>query len=590
MRPFSLLTAGASSLLAACAMLAGCNSTSISHPAADTVITNGRIYTIDALQPWVEAVAISNGRYTWVGKSEDAQQHIGVETRVIDLAGRMAMPGINDAHLHPARGGTKELFECNFPFSASPEQIQARVAQCVKDNPSAVWIRGGQWDSGFFDTYQIDNPRDFLDAVSGDKAVVLNDDSNHNGWVNSKALELAGITKDTPDPSDGTYVRDPATGEPNGILLEGAEQLMMDQLPDWSQSEYRQGVREAVRIANRFGITGMKDAMATEPAIAAYHELDQRDELSIHMAAAIATPYGHRQQPLDYERIDRIRKQYASAHVHPNSVKLFSDGVPTASRTAAMLKPYVPIHPDGAAFAGMLHLEPELMATDLIELDKRGYTVKIHTAGDRSVRVALDAIEAARKVNGDSGLRHELAHAGYIDPNDLPRFVQLQAVADLSPYLWHPSPIIDSIVSAVGSPRGEQYWPIRDLLSARAPVLAGSDWPAAVETIDPWLGLEAMVSRADPKGVHPGTFWNEQAINIEQALRIFTLDGAAALGLKSVTGSVQVGKSADLIVLNHNLLEVSVEDISETRVELTLFEGEDVYENLDTNTASSQKP
>lgn len=546
--------------------------------AADTIYRNASFYTVNPKQLWAEAVAVKDGHYVYVGDEVGSETYRGEATEVVDLAGAMVMPGINDAHVHPLRGGIKSLYACNFPFSATPEDIARRVAECVENNPDAPWIRGGQWDSGFFDNYDIESPRQFLDAVSGDKAVLLSDDSHHNGWVNSKALQLVNIDANTPDPADGTIVRDPRTGEPNGLLLEGAEQMVSDQLPDWTGEQYRQGALEAVRIANSFGITGMKDAVATPQTMAAYHALDERGEFNVHMATSIETPYGHRDEPLDYARIDRLSEQYRGPHVHTRYVKIFMDGVPTASRTAAMLEPYTAAEEGGEPTRGMLHLDPALLTRDVIELDKRGYTVKIHTAGDRAVRVALDAIEAARKANGDSGLRHELAHAGYIDDADLPRFAALNAVADLSPYLWHPSPIIESVVHAVGSPRGEHYWPVRDLLASGAPVLAGSDWPAAVETINPWLGIEAMVTRKDPRGENSGRFWPEQAIPLNQVLEIFTLRGARAMGLVEITGSIEVGKSADLIVLSDNLFEIEPEAISEIRVLRTVFAGDTVFQ------------
>ena len=544
---------------------------------ADAIYVNARIYTVNSDQPWADAVAIRDGRFVHVGDRAGAEAYRGPATVVVDLQGAMVMPGINDAHVHAQRGGVKSLYECNFPFSATPEQIALRVAECVADNPDAVWIRGGQWDSGFFDTYQIESPRAFLDAVSGDKAVLLNDDSNHNGWVNSRALVLAGIDRNTSDPADGTIVRDPVTGEPNGLLLEGAEQRVSDQLPQWSDEELRAGAREALRIANSFGITGLKEAYSEPGAMAAFQALEAAGQLTAHLALGVQTPYGHRSGPLDYAAIDEQRDRYASAGLHTAFVKVFMDGVPTASRTAAMLQPYTQEHASAEAHRGMLHLDPGLLTQDLIELDKRGYTVKIHTAGDRAVRVALDAIEAARAANGDSGLRHELAHAGYIDPEDLPRFAELDAVADLSPYLWHPSPIIDSVVGAVGSPRGEQYFPVKSLLEANAPVLAGSDWPAAVETIDPWLGIEALVTRQDPRGQFPGSFWPEEAISLEAALRIMTLDGARAMRLEHLTGTIEVGKSADMIVLDRDLFATEPQHISDTRILRTLFAGNTVF-------------
>lgn len=543
---------------------------------ADSIYTNARVYTLDPELPWAEALAVRDGRIVAVGKSEEVLAHRGPETQLDDLDGAMVLPGIIDAHVHPLKGGIKTLYECNFAFSATPQDIVATVAGCVEDNPDAVWIRGGQWDSGFFDRFDIPSPKKLLDEVSGDKAVMLSDDSGHNSWLNSKALALAGITAETPDPEDGAILRLAGSDEPNGLLLEGASQAAEAQLPEWTLAQRLDGARESVRIANRFGITAMKSAMAPEPVLEAFSALDAKGELNAHMALSILTPYGSRKSPLDYDDFPALRDKYRSANVDTRFIKIFMDGVPTASRTAAMLEPYTAESPGAERTRGPLHLSPEQLATDLIEFDKRGFTVKIHTAGDRAVRVALDAIEAARKANGDSGLRHELAHAGYIDPADLSRFAELGAVADLSPFIWSPSPIIDSVIGAVG-PRGEHYFPIKDLLAAKAPVLSGSDWPAAVETIDPWLGLESMVTRRDPQGISEGALWPEQAISLEQAIAIFTLENARALRLEDRAGSLEAGKSADFVVLSQNLFDIAPEDISEVRVLRTVFQGETVY-------------
>jgi len=276
---------------------------------ADSVIKHARIYTVNGKQPWVEAAAIKSGRYFYIGDSLGVDKYIGTQTKVYDLGGKMAMPGINDAHLHPAMGGIKNLFECNFAFSATPDDIASTIAQCVTDNPDAKWIIGGQWTNDFFKNYSIDSPRKFLDLVSGDKAVLLSDDSTHNGWANSKALQLAGITKNTIDPADGKFERDVLTGEPNGILLESAEKIVHGFVPDWTEEQYQQAGLEVVRIGNQYGITGMKDAGSQIGAMAAFHTLDKKGMLNIHMATSIRTPYGHREEVLDYDRIDRLREQ-----------------------------------------------------------------------------------------------------------------------------------------------------------------------------------------------------------------------------------------------------------------------------------------
>jgi predicted amidohydrolase YtcJ len=241
-----------------------------------------------------------------------------------------------------------------------------------------------------------------------------------------------------------------------------------------------------------------------------------------------------------------------------------------------MLADYLPEQTGGPAHRGRLLLDVEALNGIVTELDRLGFGIVIHVAGDRAVRVALDAIAQARERNGAGGPRHQLAHAGFIDPQDLPRFAALDVTADQSPYLWYPSPIIDSIIGALGE-RGRHYWPVKSLLDAGAHVVAGSDWPAVLPDMNPWIGIEALVSRAHPRAQYPGSFWPEQAVSLEQALRIMTLNGAVALALEKITGSIEAGKSADLIILKHNLFEIPVAEVSETQVHTTYFEGRVVY-------------
>ncbi len=576
--------------LVALLVISACQSSSVSTPraaakaatsAADLVLLNGKVYTVDA-PVWAEAIAVKDERIVFVGDSAQAQKLVGANTRRIDLNGRFLMPGIIDAHLHPVDGAMKSLYRCNFPFSASLENIRSTVAECVKNAGERTWVVGGRWDSDFFINNKVKSPREFLDEVSGGKAIMLIADSGHDAWLNSKALELSNINKESLDPHGGTIVRD-AAGEPNGVLLENATHAAREVVPSHTDKEYIEGVRELMRIANAYGVTGMKDASAEEADVRALAAVSKRGELSAHMATSLALAKNDwTSKGFDLTRLLALRDKYATRNVDTRFVKIFLDGVPTSSRTAAMLANYLPADDANKAHSGSLHFTPEQLKEMLVKLDAAGFTVKTHTAGDRSVRVALDAIEYARRINrstttnNNSHSRHELAHAGFIAPEDIKRFRDLQAVADLSPYLWHPSPIIDSVVRAVG-PRGEQYWPMKDLLAADAPILAGSDWPAAVASMDPWIGLEAMVTRADPTETTAGTLWFEQAIPLADALRIFTLDGARALRIDQDTGSLVVGKLADFIVLEQNLFEQPLSDIADTSVIATFFQGKLVY-------------
>jgi predicted amidohydrolase YtcJ len=541
----------------------------------DTIMLNGAIYTVNKANPWAEAVAIADGKFVAVGTSADVKKLAGPKTKIVDLKGAMAMPGINDGHVHPVWGAMARLYTCQFGFSSTPDQISKAIEACVKRNPKVKWMKGGQWDSNFFGRFKIASPREFLDKVSGNVAVVLTDDSGHNSWANTKALELAGITEKTPDVTGGKIERG-KDGKPNGVLTEAAASMMEKAVPDWDHAEYVKGVYEAVHYANSFGVTGMKNADAHVPELDAMKAVDDAGGMTVHFAAAINTGTEDRNKLLDYNAIDKLRDKYKSKHVDTSFIKIFLDGVPTPARTALMLEPYTPDPHFPKDYRGAGHIPPAILAKDIIELDKRGYTVKMHAAGDGSVEEGLDAVEAARKANGNKNLRHELAHAGFISDKDFPRFKALNVVADLSPYLWHPSSIMNAVLVATGE-RGKHYWPIHDLVASSTPVLAGSDWPAAVETINPWNGVEAMVTRQDPTGQFPGSQWPEEAITLDQALHIFTLDGAKALKLGNQTGSIEVGKSADLIVLDHNLFKEPIHDVHKVKVVSTYFEGKPVY-------------
>jgi predicted amidohydrolase YtcJ len=562
------------------ALLTGCDLNANPDPGpaavlfADTVLRDGKIYTQNPEQPWAEAMAITNGKFSYIGDNEGLAVFVGENTERIDLKGRMAMPGLFDAHVHPVLGGTEIALQCLFPPSAGPNEISARLGQCAKDNPDSNWIVGGRWDSNFFARHKIKSPLQWLDNSSHGKAISLADDTGHNRWVNSKALKLAGLNADS-QISGGKVVKD-ANGNPTGVLLEAAMQPVLEMIPDWTPKQYRKAARQSIRTANAFGITGIKEAGDADQGVKAYKALDDAGDMTAHMAVSIVIPLVKGSLELDTARLSALREENRGHNVNTDYVKIFIDGVPSVARTGAMLNNYMPEQHGGDAHSGELLVPPEVLAGWITRLDAMGITVMVHTAGDRAVRVTLDAIEQARKINGHSGLRHVTAHSGFIDEADLPRYKQLNAVADMSPSIWYPSPITDSIISAVGE-RGKHYWPVKNLLEAGAQVIAGSDWPAVVPNMNPWPGIEALVTRKNPLVDYPGSLWPEQAINLEQAITIYTMGGARALKMDTLTGSIEKGKLADLIVLNQNIFEISPEKISDTTVELTLFEGKPVH-------------
>ncbi|MFK7956348.1 MAG: amidohydrolase [Lysobacterales bacterium] len=564
-------------LLWACLALSGCRGSTDKPTPPQTVFFGGAIHPMGVSTTPYQAMVIEGERIVFLGTTQQAKLHAGDGAMYVELSGRTIIPGLFDAHLHPVRGSLKQLYQCNFAFSANPSDVQAAIKKCVAGQPDSEWIIGGQWDSAFFESFPLSSPRQLLDEVSGNKAVILSDDSLHNVWVNSRALELAGITQSTPDPDNGTIVRQ-SDGTPSGVLLETAAKMMREVVPEYPPTQIQRAIKVFMVEANAFGLTGIKDASTYPYESAGWQAVDISQGLSLHVATSLRSVDGRRDTPLDYGALEDARDRYRSPGVHTRFVKIFLDGVPTPARTAGMLAPYLPDHQHPPGFdGGPLLIEPSTLAADMIELDRRGFTVKIHAAGDRSVRVALDAIEAARKANGPSGLRHELAHAGYVSDADVPRFGALNAVADLSPILWYPSPIMNAIYQAVGPERGHRYFPVRDYLDSGAGLLAGSDWPAVAQDANPWVGIESLVTRQHPVSGSPQQLWPEQAITLREALDIYTLQGARALRLDTDTGSLEVGKLADFLILDEDLFQMPISNLSEIRPRETWFRGERVY-------------
>jgi predicted amidohydrolase YtcJ len=545
---------------------------------ADQILINGAVYTENPAQPWAEAVAILDGKTLAVGTTAKIRALAGPRTRITDLEGRMMMPGLIDDHVHAVQGAIGQLYDCIFASSATPEEIRKTLIGCVRNAPAGAWINGGYWDSNFFKHHSIpSSPRGWLDEVTGDRPLILRDDTGHNVWVNSAALNAAGVNSRTPDPLGGRFEREAGATMPNGVAYEAAADLLQKAVTPRTADQLSKAVARVRELAHSFGIIGLKEADATTPEIAAYTSADLKGHLDLYVAACISTLQSQDRPDkiLDFNAIDKIHATYRSAHVATDFVKIYLDGVPTPARTAAMIEPYV-ADSKGGRVRGDFHVDPSVLAKDVVELDRRGYTVKMHAAGDRAIREGLDAIEAARRANPSGTLRHELAHAGFIAPEDLPRFAKLHAVADFSPVIWYPSPIIDAVIEAVGE-RGRHYWPMRTLAASGAAMAAGSDWPSVVLTMDPWGGIEAMVTRSDPYHASTKTLWLEESVDLATALKIYTLGGAAGLKRESQTGSIVAGKSADFIVLDRKLFKIPPSEISDTRVLMTYFQGKLVY-------------
>jgi predicted amidohydrolase YtcJ len=542
---------------------------------ADAIYTNARVYTVDASNSWAEAIAVRGDAFMAVGSKADIEALAGPATVRVDLGGRMVMPGIHDMHAHLPQAGTKALFECGFPFSLGIPEIIEKVKGCAAGASQDKWIRGGQWA---LEALDAPNPphRKLLDAVAPDVPVFLMDSTVHAGWVNSKALEVLGITRDTPNPTGGVIVRD-ANGDATGILLDYAVYSVVQKIGHWSQQQMEEALTWSISQLNAEGVTAIKEAMANGPALDGYAALQKAGKLNAHLGVHLIwrSPEGGTQE--DMERTLARRAAAAGTDLHTDFVKIMLDGIPP-SQTAALLEPYVLDAKHAEPHRGYLTIEPPQLTEDVVKMDAQGLTVKIHATGDRSVRVALDAIEAARKANPSAQLRHEISHAEMISPEDMPRFKALNVTAEMSPILWYPSPLHAAMETVLGKERAGRFWPVKSFVDSGALVIYGSDWPSVVPSPSPWPGIEAMVTRLDPYGVNAGNLNPAEAVDLATALRIFTRNGAEALYTQDSTGSIEVGKSADFIVLDHNLFEIAPEQIGDTKVLRTVFRGRTVHE------------
>jgi predicted amidohydrolase YtcJ len=407
--------------------------------------------------------------------------------------------------------------------------------------------------------------------------VMLRDDSHHNRFVSSAALERAGITRDTPNPVNGEIVRD-ASGQATGLLLESASSLAEQAVARALDSAPHLDVdaaAHALRRLNACGVIGVQEALTTRGVLRALKTLEDQGRLTAWVIGSLPVTEAPLAPGEAGEELLAMRDAHRSRHFKPDAGKIFLDGVPTPARTAAMLEPYLADAVHGCCFRGGTTLTVPQLARVLADCEQRGIAVKIHCAGDASTRAALDAIDVLRSFNGP-GLMHHIAHASFIDPAEIPRFAELNVLADLSPPIWFPCVIVDAIRAALPKERVDRFWPVRDLLRAGALIAGGSDWPV-VSDPSPWPAMQGLVTRRDPSGRFDGALWPEQAIDIADALRAYTINPARAMGLADTTGSIEVGKSADFVVLDRHLFEIPVDQLGATQVLATWFEGRVVH-------------
>jgi predicted amidohydrolase YtcJ len=538
---------------------------------ADLVLTGGHVHTVDDARPSAEAVAVRGDRIAAVGSAVDVAGWIGPRTRVVDLTGRLLVPGFQDAHIHPIEAGV-ERAQCDVRESHGRDAVLATIRAYAKSHPGLEWIVGSGWSMADF---PHGTPRrEDLDAAVPDRPAYLPNRDGHSVWVNSRALELAGIDRDTPDPDHGRIERDP-DGSASGSLHEGAAALVEHLLPEVGDDDFLDGLRVAQAYLHSLGITAWQDAIVEPRNQATYVRAAEAGWLTARVEAAL---WWDRERGLDQvdELIARSRGGTRGTF-RPDSVKLMADGV-LETFTGAMLDPYLDADGLPTDRRGIAFIEPDLLATAVTRIDAAGLQPHFHAIGDRAVRSCLDAVAAARAANGLTDTRPHIAHIQVIHPDDIARFAALGVAANAQP-LWacHESQMDELTIPFLGPERAAWQYPFRSLLRAGAWLAMGSDW--SVSSSNPLEEIEVAVTRVwpDSRGRRE-PFLPEERLTLAESIRAFTL-GSARVNHLDDTGSIAAGKLADLAVIDRDLFAPDAGPIADARVVLTLVGGAVVFED-----------
>jgi predicted amidohydrolase YtcJ len=537
---------------------------------ADIVLTGGAVQTMDAARSWVRAIAVRGERIVAVGTEKDVGGFIGPRTRVIDLRDRLVVPGFQDAHIHPVTSGVDRM-RCDLTGSNGLPRYLELIDAYARSHPDVAWILGGGWS---MDDFPGGIPRrDELDRIVPDRPVFLPSRDGHTAWVNGRALEIAGIARDTKDPADGRIERD-ETGDALGALQEGAQRLVIDRIPPDTPDDLGQGLLEGQAYLHSLGITAWQDAIVTPEIFDAYVTAAQRGQLTARVVGAL---WWERDRDDDQipELVDR-RARGSVGRFSATSVKMMQDGV-LENFTGAVIDPYLDRDGTVTDRRGISFIDPERLPGYVAQLDALGFQVHFHAIGDRAVREALDAFEATRQANGWTNGRHHISHIQLIHPADVPRFGALGVAANAQPY-WAclEGQMRNLTIPFLGQERSTWQYPFRSLRRSGAVLAMGSDW--AVSTANPLLEIEVAVNRVIDTSRDEQPFLPDERLDLIDALAAFT-SGSAYVNHLDDTGTLAVGTLADLAVIDRNVFASDGGPIGDAKVVLTLVGGEAVFED-----------
>jgi predicted amidohydrolase YtcJ len=518
-------------------------------------------------------VAVREGRIVFVGTSVGARAFVGPSTRVVRLDGRMLLPGFQDAHVHPVSGGV-ELTQCNLNDLPTAKAVLDKVRECAREMKDRPWLLGGGWGLPIFPGGNA--RKEDLDAILPDRPAQFYAADGHSSWVNSKALQIAGVTAKTPDPKNGRIERD-AQGNPTGTLREDASDLVSAHQPKTTAAQRLEGLKRALKLFAEAGVTALQEASAGGGAegggarntLAAYLDAERAGALTARVTVALGTD--PLRGPEQVDELVAVRGEVKSQRVRPVAAKIFADGV-IESKTAALLEPYL----DRPGFRGEANWSPEALNAIVARLADADFNVHIHAIGDRGIRMSLDALEAAQSRTSARGQRHQIAHLELIDPADIPRFRKLGVIANFQA-LWAFADdyVVDLTWPALGPARNRWIYPIGSVVRAGGMLALGSDW--SVSSLKPLDAIQVAITRQGLEEPRRPPMVPEEAIDLPTALAGYTIGSAYANGLEKDTGTIEVGKAADLVVIERNLFEVSPFEIAKQRVLLTLVDGKPVH-------------
>jgi predicted amidohydrolase YtcJ len=546
--------------LAICLLYSGCRKPS---EVADLVLLNGTVWTGASGAPRAEAVAIRDGKVAAVGSTRDIRRLAGGGSRVIDLGGALVLPGFIDSHSHFLDGGFS-LLSVRLRDASSRGEFVSRIARKAAELPKGEWLLNGDWDQQQFDPPELPR-REWIDAVTPENPVCVNRHDGHMVLANTLALRIAGVTAETAAPEGGEILKDPATGEPTGILKDAAIGLVARHIPAASLAARTRAAEAALREAASYGVTSVHD-MADSSNFEVYQELLRAGKLTVRIFLYIPI------EGIDiYERL-RLKTPFGNDRLKIGGLKAFVDGS-LGSGTALFFDPYA----DDPGSSGLLHRQmfpAGIMEERILAADRAGLQLAVHAIGDKANAIILDIYEKAIRRNGPRDRRWRVEHVQHLRAADIPRFGGLGVIASVQPF--HAVDDGRWAESKIGRERCRTTYAFRSLLDGGAVLALGSDWTVA--PLNPLTGIAAAVTRRTTDGKNPGGWFPEQKLTLEQSLAGYTRNGAYAEFAENVKGTIAPGKLGDLVVLDRNIFEIPAGDIAEARVKLTILDGDIIYE------------